>query len=88
MKNIKQIIKFTDVNVDGCGTDVTVYIQVEGKTELTNGIIDRTKKVIEEYKDENPYEWDTDTVIDVACKHLETEGYMCSSIIPNYDIEF
>ena len=88
MKNIKQIIKFTDVNVDGCGTDVTVYIQVEGKTELTNGIIDRIKKVIEEYKDENPYEWDTDTVIDVACKHLETEGYTCSSIIPNYDIEF
>lgn len=28
---MKQIIKFTDVDVDGCGTDVVVYVQVEGK---------------------------------------------------------
>lgn len=34
-----QIIKFTDVDIDGCGTNVEVYIQVEGKTELTNGIL-------------------------------------------------
>jgi hypothetical protein len=83
-----QIIKFTDVNVDGCGTDIEVYVQVEGKAELTNGIIKRTKEVIEEYKKENEYEYDTASIIDVACKHLETEGYMCFSVIPDYDIEF
>lgn len=83
-----QIIKFTDVNVDGCGTDIEVYVQVEGKAELTNGIIKRTKEVIEKYKAENQYEYDTNSIIDVACEHLETEGYMCYSVIPDYDIEF
>lgn len=43
-----QIIKLTDVNVDGCGTNVEEMIQVEGKQELTNGIIQRTKEAIEE----------------------------------------
>ena len=83
-----QTIKFTDVNVDGCGTDVTVYVSVEGKVKLTNGIIERTKEAIEKYKAENEYEYDTDSIINVACEHLETEGYMCFSIVPDYDIEF
>lgn len=83
-----QIIKFTDVNVDGFGTNVEVYIQVEG-TELTNGIIERTKAEIEKYKEENYYgEWDTDSVIDVACEYLRTEGYVCHAVIPHYEIEF
>ena len=32
-----QILKFIDVNVDGCGTNVEEMIQIEGKHELTNG---------------------------------------------------
>ena len=82
-----QIIKFTDINLDGCGTDISVYVQLEGKTELTNGIIERTKKAIEKYKEED-LEWCTDDIINVAYNHLETEGYICHSIIPNYEIEF
>ncbi len=83
-----QIIKFIDVNVDGCGTDIDMYVKVEGDSALTNGVIDRTKKVIEEYKDENPYEWDTDTVIDVVCEYLETEGYKAETVGYDYCIEF
>ena len=83
-----QIIKFVDVNADGYGTDIDIYVRVEGKTELTNGVIERTKKVIEDYKEKNPYEWDTDTVIDVACKHLKVEGYKTESISYDYCIEF
>lgn len=83
-----QIVKFTDTNVDGYGTDVEVYVQVEGKLELTDGIIDRTKEEIEKYKEENSSEWDTDSIIDIACEYLETEGYMCHAIIPDYEIEF
>ena len=85
---MQQIIKFIDVDVDRCGTDVDVYIKVEGKTELTNGVIERTKKVIEEYKEENPYEWDTNTIIDIACKHLKTEGYKTETTSYDYCIEF
>lgn len=29
--------------MDGCGTNVETMVQVEGKQELTNGIIQRTK---------------------------------------------
>ena len=40
---MKQIIKLIDVDVDGCGTNIETMIQIEGKQELTNGIIQRTK---------------------------------------------
>ena len=46
------------------------------------------KKVIEEYKEENPYEWDTNTVIDVACEYLKTEGYEAETTSYDYCIEF
>lgn len=85
---MKQIIRFTDVNVDGCGTNIEVYVQVEGNSELTIGVIERTYEAIEKYKEESEYEYDTDSIVDVACRHLEAEGYMCCSVIPEYDIEF
>lgn len=47
---MKQIIKLIDIDVDGCGTNIETMIQVEGKQELTSGIIHRAKAVIEEYK--------------------------------------
>ena len=83
-----QIIKMIDVNVDGCGTDIDVYIKVEGEKELTNGVIERTKKIIEEYKEKNLYEWDTDSVIEAACEYLEVEGYKTEVINYDYCIEF
>lgn len=39
-----EIIKFVDVNADGCGTDIDAYVKIEGETALTNGVIERTKK--------------------------------------------
>lgn len=63
-------------------------VQIEGKHELTNGVIQRTKDAIEEYKKDNNGEYDTDSIIDVACKHLESEGYMCDHISEDTTIEF
>ena len=85
---MKQIIKFIDVNVDGSGTNVESMIEVEGKQELTNGIIQRTKDAIEKYKKENYGEYDTDSIIDVACEYLESEGYMCDYISEDVTITF
>lgn len=85
---MKQIIKFIDANIDGCGTNVESMVQIEGKHELTNGVIQRTKDAIEEYKKENNGEYDTDSIIDVACEHLESEGYMCDHISEDTTIEF
>ena len=85
---MKQIIKFIDIDVDGCGTNVESMIEVEGKQELTNRIIQRTKDAIENYKKENYVEYDTDSIIDVACEHLESEGYMCDYISEDVTIVF
>ena len=85
---MKQIVKLIDVDVDGCGTNIESMIVVEGKQELTDGIIQRTKDTIEKYKKENYGEYDTDSVVDAAYKHLESEGYMCDYISEDATIEF
>lgn len=85
---MKQIIKLIDVDVDGCGTNVEIMIQVEGKQELTNGIIQRTKDAIEKYKKENDGEYDTDSIVETVCEYLENEGYMCDHISEDVAIEF
>ncbi|SCH16433.1 Uncharacterised protein [uncultured Clostridium sp.] len=85
---MKQIIKLIDVDVDGCGTNVETMIQVEGKQELTNGIIERIKDAIEKYKKENDGEYDTDSIVGVVCEHLESEGYMYDYISEDVAIEF
>lgn len=85
---MKQIVKFIDKNIDGCGTDIEVYVQTEGKTELTDAIITETNNKIEKYREENSGAWDTDSVIMLACDYLESKGYMCHAIVPNYVIEF
>lgn len=85
---MKQIVKLIDVDVDGCGTNVETMIQVEGKQELTNGIIQRTKDAIEKYKKECDGEYDTDSVVDTVCEYLKNEGYMCDHISEDVTIEF
>ena len=83
-----QIIKFTDVDIDGNGTNIEVYIQVKGRFELINGVIAEMKSEIEKYKEEYSGEWDTDSAINVACEYLESKGYECRSLLPDYEIEF
>lgn len=85
---MKQIIRFIDEDVDGCGLNVSTMIQVEGKQVLTNEILLKTKDAIEKYKKENNGEYDTDSIIDVACEYLESEGYMCDYISEDATIMF
>lgn len=85
---MKQIIKFIDTDVDGCGTNIEIMIQIKGKHEITNGVIRRIEDVIEKYKKDNEGEWDTDSIINIACEHLKTEGYTCCYISEDATIEF
>lgn len=85
---MKQIIKFIDTDIDGCGTNIEIMIQIKGKHKITNGIIQRTSNVIEKYKKDNKGEWDTDSIIMTACEHLKTEGYTCRYISEDATIEF
>lgn len=40
---MKQIIKFVDKNVDGCGTNVEILIQIEEKNPLSTELVDAVK---------------------------------------------
>ena len=86
-ENKVQYIKFTDEDVDGCGTDISELIEVAGP-ELTKGVIERTKAAIAKYKEECFDCWDTDGAVDAACDHLKEEGYSCRSMNENVEIRF
>lgn len=85
---MKQIIKFMDKNVDGCGTDVETMIQIEGDQALTNEAVKRIKDTIEKYKKENYGEYSTDDVVEAACEQLGREGYICECLSEDVTIEF
>ena len=77
-----QVIKFREVE-----DNYELNVQVEGKYELTNDIIEKTKIAVEEYKKDDK-DWDFDGVVNAACNYLETEGYMCYlDVFPDHEIE-
>ena len=60
----------------------------ENELNMDNETILGANDFLEKYKKENGGEYDTDSIIDVACGHLESEGYMCDYISENATIEF
>ena len=77
-----QVIKFREVE-----DNYELNVQVEGKYELTNDIIEKTKIAVEEYKKDDK-DWNFDGVVNATCNYLETEGYMCYlDVFPDYEIK-
>lgn len=74
-------IELTDVDVDGCGTDVTVMMEIDSDG-LTTGTVDRIQEAISNYKQENEGEWDSDGCFDAAAEQLEKEGYKVKYVLP------
>lgn len=83
----EQIIKFTNVDVDGCGTDVPSLARIYGNA-ITTEITDRVKNAICGYIMENERIWDTNGCLAVAQKQLEAEGYEVHWIYPCTEICF
>ena len=83
---MKQIIKLIDV--DGCGTNEETTIQAEGKQKLSNEIIQGIKDTIKKYKREKDGVYDTNSIVNVVCEYLETEGYMCDYVSADVTIGF
>jgi hypothetical protein len=81
------IIKFTDVDVDGNGIDISTLARIYGK-DVTVGTIDRVKDAICNYKNESDGEWDTDGCFNAAKEQLEFEGYEVDFIEPTIEICF
>lgn len=80
-------IEFKDVDVDGCGADVTVIMEVSSDG-LTNGTVERIKDAIVDYKREMEGEWDSHGCLNAAAKQFEKEGYKVRYIIPSTTICF
>ena len=80
-------IKLEDVDVDGCGTDVSTIIEVDSD-DITNDTIKMATKAIEAYKRENEGEWDSDGCFNAAADKLRSEGFKVRFIVPSATICF
>ena len=75
----EQFITFIDKDMSGCGTDINITAKVYGYT-ITAGIVSRVKNAINNYKNENESEWDSNGCLNAAQKQLEADGYEVSCI--------
>ena len=83
----EQIIKFTNVNCDGCETNIIVFVRIYGN-DITVDIIDRVKNAISNYKNENKGKWDANGCLEAAQEQLEADGYEVHFINPSLEIYF
>lgn len=81
------IVKFTDVNIDGSGSDISILAKISGK-KVTNETIDKIKNAVCDYKKKNEGEWDTDGCLDAAKEQLEAEGYYVAFFHPSFELCF
>lgn len=75
----EQFITFIDKNMSGCGTDITITTKVYGYN-ITPETVSRIKNAINNYKNENESEWDSNGCLNAAQKQLEADGYEVSWI--------
>lgn len=83
----KTLINFTEINVDGCGSNATALIEVLGAQKVPKQIVTEIIKEIHRYLEVNN-SWDTDDVINAGCAILENFGYTYNMISFDYDIQF
>ena len=76
------IIRFLETDVDGCGSNAEVMIQVRADEKITN----ETKQKLIDNINEIKKEWDTDSIVKEACKRVF--GSEFTGWYPEIDIEF
>lgn len=86
---MKQIIKFVEKDVDGCGTDAEVMLLLETDLPLTNGHKARLEKAIEDIRKEwQDDEWDTDSVVEEAFQRVFGSDMDFEFVLPDIEVEF
>lgn len=75
--------KLIDMNIDGCGTDVTTIIKTD--KELLHDDVCDMRQALNIFKNETE-DWDSDDLFDFAEKYLSDKGYNIKFITPVYDI--
>ena len=80
-------LELRDVDVDGCGTDVTAILEVD-EDHITRGMVSRITNAINDYKRKNNGEYDSNTCFEVAYEVMKADGYKVRYIIPEATVEF
>jgi len=82
---MRDLIEFTEHDVDGEGSDAVMLYEIEGEKELTHSVIETLRKIVDERKAEaikNDECFSTDEIVDAAIEYLEKEGYKCKLVAP------
>ena len=79
------VIRFWETDVDGCGSNAEVMIQVRADEKFTNETKQKLIDTIDDIKKEWK-EWDTDSIVQEACKRVF--GSEFTGWYPEIDIEF
>lgn len=82
MLNETAIIRFIELNVDGCGTNAEVLIEATGPNINRNAITQHIQRL----KAESAYP-ETDSLVAETCDWLKTQGISCRPL-DYYQIEF
>lgn len=86
---LNQIIRFTERNVDGCGSDAEVMVLLKTDFLLTSGHKTRLEHEIESIKREwEGDDWDTDSVVEEAIARVFGEDAEWEAVLPDLEVEF
>ncbi len=72
----KTVFKLVDEDVDGCGTDISVCIEVNGQP--SKDTMEKMQAAVSAYKEEYYGEWDSDGCFEAAVQSLKESGYEVS----------
>lgn len=86
-ETVTTIVKFTDADVDGCGTNVETIAILKG-TCITDEIKKNIDIAIEKCKCDLSWEWTTDDCLNAAVNYLKTLGFTVEFVNPAVEIIF
>lgn len=79
----KTIIRFTENDVDGCGTNAEVLVLVHRDLAKIDDLQEEVNKIKEEWAEDG---WETDEVVHEACERLYGDDY--EIICADFGVEF
>lgn len=88
---MKQIIRFAETNIDGCGGDAVVLVQIDSDTVLTNGCKERLEKAIDDIKAEcmeAGEDYDTDSIVEDAMHRVFGKDMEYDTVLPDIEVIF
>ena len=85
---MKQMIWFKEKNVDGCGTNVDVFVEVDAHDELKYEHQQEIKRIATHIKENSDEDITTDDIINDALKEYFDEGETFKIIQPDLYISF